>query len=114
MVLLGHAANLAIIAAGGTDRRGLPFAGTSDVEVQADALPQAFVLTAIVIAFAITVLLLALAVTGRADDAVASPGETRDSLEQAAADARFPREERHAAAGRIAQHYAGQGPEVRR
>ena len=59
-------------------------------------------------------LLLALAVTGRADDAVASPGETRDSLEQAAADARFPREERHAAAGRIAQHYAGQGPEVRR
>ena len=36
------------------------------------------------------------------------------SLEQAAADARFPREERHAAAGRIAQHYAGQGPEVRR
>ena len=58
--------------------------------------------------------LLALAVTGRADDAVASPGETRDSLEQAAADARFPREERHAAAGRIAQHYAGQGPEVRR
>ncbi|UTT46623.1 cation:proton antiporter subunit C [Micrococcus luteus] len=114
MVLLGHAANLAIIAAGGTDRRGLPFAGTSDVGVQADALPQAFVLTAIVIAFAITVLLLALAVTGRADDAVASPGETRDSLEQAAADARFPREERHAAAGRIAQHYAGQGPEVRR
>ena len=82
--------------------------------MQADALPQAFVLTAIVIAFAITVLLLALAVTGRADDAVASPGETRDSLEQAAADARFPREERHAAAGRIAQHYAGQGPEVRR
>ena len=72
MVLLGHAANLAIIAAGGTDRRGLPFAGTSDVEVQADALPQAFVLTAIVIAFAITVLLLALAVTGRADDAVAA------------------------------------------
>ncbi|MEU2323762.1 hypothetical protein [Micrococcus luteus] len=45
---------------------------------------------------------------------MASPGETRDSLEQAAADARFPREERHAAAGRIAQHYAGQGPEVRR
>ena len=38
MVLLGHAANLAIIAAGGTDRRGLPFAGTSDVEVQADAV----------------------------------------------------------------------------
>ena len=113
MVLLGHAANLAIIAAGGTDRRGLPFAGTSDVEVQADPLPQAFVLTAIVIAFAITVLLLALAVTGRADDAVATPGEARDPLEQAASDARFPREERHAAAGRIARGRAGRRTGVR-
>lgn len=108
MVLLGHAANLAIIAAGGTDRRGLPFAGTSDVELQADALPQAFVLTAIVIAFAITVLLLALAVTGRADDAVAAPGEGSDALDQAASDARFPREERRAAARRIARGRRGE------
>uniref|UniRef100_UPI0025DBF14D cation:proton antiporter subunit C n=1 Tax=uncultured Micrococcus sp. TaxID=114051 RepID=UPI0025DBF14D len=91
----------------------LPFAGTSDVEVQADPLPQAFVLTAIVIAFAITVLLLALAVTGRADDAVATPGEARDPLEQAASDARFPREERHAAAGRIARGRAGRRTGVR-
>ena len=28
MVLLGHAGNLAILAAGGTDRRALPFIGT--------------------------------------------------------------------------------------
>lgn len=106
MVLLGHAANLAIIAAGGTDRRGLPFAGTSDVEVQADALPQAFVLTAIVIAFAITVLLLTLAVTGRVDDAVATADEqadgNADAQALAASDARFPREERRAAADRMA------------
>lgn len=101
MVLLGHAANLAIIAAGGTDRRGLPFAGRGDVETQADALPQAFVLTAIVIAFAITVLLLTLAVTGRDDDAVADGHEAQDPLEQAAADARFPREELRAAAARL-------------
>ncbi|CAM3541987.1 cation:proton antiporter [Micrococcus flavus] len=113
MVLLGHAANLAIIAAGGTDRRALPFVGAADVEVQADPLPQAFVLTAIVIAFAITVLLLALAVTGRADDAVATPGEARDPLEQAASDARFPRAERHAAAGRIARGRAGRRTGVR-
>lgn len=103
MVLLGHAANLAIIAAGGTDRRGLPFAGHSDVERQADALPQAFVLTAIVIAFAITVLLLTLAVTGRDDDAVADAHEDPDAHEQAAADARFPREELRAAATRLAR-----------
>lgn len=106
MVLLGHAANLAIIAAGGTDRRGLPFAGTSDVEVQADALPQAFVLTAIVIAFAITVLLLTLAVTGRVDDAVATADEqadgNADAQALAASDARFPREERRAAADSMA------------
>lgn len=107
MVLLGHAANLAIIAAGGTDRRGLPFAGHSDVERQADALPQAFVLTAIVIAFAITVLLLTLAVTGRDDDAVADADETPDALEQAAADARFPREELHAAAAQLGRDAEG-------
>ena len=95
MVLLGHAANLAILAAGGTDRRELPFAGHSDVGVQADALPQAFVLTAIVIAFAVTVLLLVLAVTGRTDDAVAARGERPDPLELAASDARFTRAELH-------------------
>lgn len=93
MVLLGHAANLAILAAGGTDRRELPFDRHTDISAQADALPQAFVLTAIVIAFAVTVLLLVLAVTGRADDAVAARGETPDALEQAVADARFTRAE---------------------
>ena len=58
-------------------------------------------LTAIVIAFAITVLLLTLAVTGRDDDAVADGHEAPDPLEQAAADARFPREELRAAAARL-------------
>lgn len=68
-VLLGHACNLLIFSAGGTVRRGEPLGTDPDPAVTADPLPQAFVLTAIVIAFAITVYLLVLAVTGsRAED----------------------------------------------
>jgi multicomponent Na+:H+ antiporter subunit C len=61
-VLLGHAANLMLIAAGGTDRRAAPLAGAGlDRAAAADPLPQAFVLTAIVITFGLTVYLLRLA-----------------------------------------------------
>lgn len=67
-VLLGHAANLILIAAGGTMRREASFGTHTDPELVADPLPQAFVLTAIVIAFAITVVMLVLAVTGRPED----------------------------------------------
>lgn len=66
-VLLTHAVNLLIIAAGGVDRRDPPFIG-GDLSFAADPLPQAFVLTAIVIAFAITVVLATLAVVGKGDD----------------------------------------------
>ncbi|MEV1294293.1 cation:proton antiporter subunit C [Pseudonocardia sp. NPDC049635] len=66
-LLLGHAVNLLLFAAGGTQRRGEPLDGT-DPAAAADPLPQAFVLTAIVIAFAITIVMLVLAVTGRAGD----------------------------------------------
>lgn len=64
-VLLSHGVNLLLLAAGGTDRRGEPLGAAPDPATTADPLPQAFVLTAIVIAFAITVYLLVLAVTGR-------------------------------------------------
>lgn len=67
-VLLGHAANLVLMAAGGTDRRGEPFGTPADPSTIADPLPQAFVLTAIVIAFSITIFMLVLAVTGRDED----------------------------------------------
>ena len=67
-VLLGHACNLLIFSAGGTIRRDEPLGTDLDPSVAADALPQAFVLTAIVIAFAITVYLLVLAVTGPKDE----------------------------------------------
>ena len=67
-VLLSHAVNLILFASGGTSRRGEPLGSSLDPETTADALPQAFVLTAIVIAFAITIYMLVLAVTGRGDD----------------------------------------------
>jgi multicomponent Na+:H+ antiporter subunit C len=60
-ILLGHAANLVIIAAGGTFRREAPLVdGGASLETMADPLPQAFVLTAIVITFGVTVYLLSL------------------------------------------------------
>lgn len=67
-VLLGHGVNLVLIAAGGTSRRVEPIGADLDPAVVADPLPQAFVLTAIVIAFSITIVMLVLAVTGRGDD----------------------------------------------
>lgn len=67
-ILLAAAANLVLMAAGGTSRRGEPFGSPADPDVIADPLPQAFVLTAIVIAFSITVFMLVLAVTGDEDD----------------------------------------------
>ena len=60
-ILLGHAANLIIIAAGGTFHREAPLVdGGVVLETMADPLPQAFVLTAIVITFGVTVYLLSL------------------------------------------------------
>lgn len=77
-VLLTHAVNLLIIAAGGVGRRDAPFIG-GDTSMAADPLPQAFVLTAIVIAFAITVVLATLAVVGRGDDDTEADASPRDA-----------------------------------
>ncbi|MCZ4068599.1 MULTISPECIES: sodium:proton antiporter [Microbacterium] len=63
-VLLSHAVNLLLFSAGGIDSREEPLGEALDPATTADPLPQAFVLTAIVIAFAITIYLLVLAVTG--------------------------------------------------
>ncbi len=68
-ILLGHAVNVLVLSAGGMDRRGLPLIGQGDPDQAADPLPQAFVLTAIVITFGITVYLLALVrASSTADD----------------------------------------------
>ncbi|WP_461027769.1 sodium:proton antiporter, partial [Streptomyces sparsus] len=66
-VLLGHAVNVLFVAAGGMDRRGAPLLGENDPADAADPLPQAFVLTAVVITFGITVYLLALIRAGGQD-----------------------------------------------
>lgn len=63
-VVLSHAVNLVLFAAGGADRRSEPLGSSLDPGTVSDALPQAFVLTAIVIAFSITVYMLVLAITG--------------------------------------------------
>lgn len=57
-VLLGHAVNVLLLAAGGLHRREPPVDGGGPES--ADPLPQAFILTAIVITFGITVYLLRL------------------------------------------------------
>lgn len=61
--LLGHAATTLMIAAGGSMRRAVPFAGAGPDA--ADPLPQAFALTAIVISFGVTAFLLTLAFRSR-------------------------------------------------
>ena len=58
--LLGHAAVLALLAAGGP-AGDAPIADQSDPDKLANPLPQALSLTAIVIAFGLTLFLLALA-----------------------------------------------------
>lgn len=88
-VLLSHAVNVLLFSAGGADRRGQPLGDDPDPAVTADPLPQAFVLTAIVIAFAITIYMLSLSIVGRHDDdtdvrsdaARADHGATEDPLE---------------------------------
>jgi multicomponent Na+:H+ antiporter subunit C len=72
-VVLGHAANLTLLAAAGASRRGVTLGTELDPATTADALPQAFALTAIVIAFAITIYLLVLACVGGEDDDTDTP-----------------------------------------
>lgn len=67
-MLLGHAANLLLLAAGVTATRDIPFIGAVGAAAAADPLPQAFVLTSIVISFSITVYMLTLAATSSDDD----------------------------------------------
>jgi multicomponent Na+:H+ antiporter subunit C len=67
-ILLGHAVNLLIISAGGADRRSAPLlGGGTDTALLADPLPQAFVLTAIVITFGVTVYLVSLVTRTESD-----------------------------------------------
>jgi len=60
-MLLSHGVNVLLLTTGGINRRGIPIIGNGGGDVPADPLPQAFVLTAIVISFGVTAFLLALA-----------------------------------------------------
>ena len=68
MGLVSHATNLLILATGIGPRRSQPFAERTPLSDAADPLPQAFVLTAIVITMATTAFMLTLAALGRSDD----------------------------------------------
>ncbi|MCT1605808.1 cation:proton antiporter subunit C [Nesterenkonia massiliensis] len=95
-VLASHAANLMLFAAGNTAFRDVPYIGSGEVGEQADPLPQAFVLTAIVIAFSITMFMVTLAITTTRDDdtedeeespaKVLAPGSTADTDDAAFSD----------------------------
>jgi multicomponent K+:H+ antiporter subunit C len=63
LLLLSHAANLFVFSMGGIVLGSLPILGEPE-GIYPDPLPQAFVLTAIVINFGITTFVIALAVRG--------------------------------------------------
>ena len=79
--LLSHAANFVLLTAGVSAWRTEPLTNGNDVSTMADPLPQAFVLTAIVITLAVVIYMLALAVLGHNDDMQVMPetGETHDA-----------------------------------
>lgn len=79
MSLFGHASNLTLLAAGVGAWRGEAFPSRTAMEDIADPLPQAFVLTAIVIAMATTTILLMLASLGKNDDTFDVPSKVGKS-----------------------------------
>ena len=81
LALLSHAANFILLSAGVSAWRQEPLTNLNDPNALADPLPQAFVLTAIVITLAVTIYMLALAVLGHSDDMWRHPetGETHEA-----------------------------------
>ncbi|WP_342318870.1 sodium:proton antiporter [Corynebacterium mayonis] len=89
MALFGHASNLTLLAAGVGAWRGEAFPSHTPLEDMSDPLPQAFVLTAIVIAMATTTILLMLSSLGKDDDTYDRrveniPGYNQDRLSPSA------------------------------
>ncbi len=78
--LLSHAANFILLSSGVPAWRNEPLTNLHDAASSADPLPQAFVLTAIVITLATTIVMLAMAVLGHNDDMMRHP-ETGESHE---------------------------------
>ncbi len=110
LALLSYATNLLIFAGGGLTagkppvlRAGVP----ADLAHHTDPLPQALVLTAIVIAFAMTAVSIVLAIRSRADN-------DSDHVDGSRAEREFQRSERrrHEEAREAARHDDGQGGEA--
>lgn len=78
--VVSHAVNIFLLASGVPAYRDEPLHDRMDPSAAADPLPEAFVLTAIVITLALTVFLLALAALGRNDNTHRIPetGEEHD------------------------------------
>lgn len=74
--LLAHTANLVMLAAGGWRAKAPIVTAGGDRQLVADPVPQAFVLTAIVISMTVTLYLLAVLIKNsrlRGDDEIAQP-----------------------------------------
>ena len=65
-LLLGNATNLFLLVVMGRPGEA-PFSGSADPDAMSDPLPQALVLTAIVISFAMTAFVIVLALKARAE-----------------------------------------------
>ena len=88
LILLGNGANLLFLVAGGA-AGGAPIIGLTEVEDMSDPLPQAMVLTAIVISLAMTAFLMAMAYRSwqlNRHDEVQDDVEDRRVARRAAAD----------------------------
>ena len=68
MMAFGHGANLMLLATGVYSCRGESFPSQVPHDQMADPLPQAFVLTAVVISMATSTILLTMAAMGKNDD----------------------------------------------
>lgn len=88
LIMIGNGANLLFLVAGGASG-GAPIIGITEVEDMSDPLPQAMVLTAIVISLAMTAFLLAMAYRSwqlNEHDEVQDDVEDRRVARRAAAD----------------------------
>ncbi len=93
LTLVSYAVNLILMAAGGLGASRPPIlapGGGATAATMADPLPQALVLTAIVISFAMSALVLALAIRARGpdgEDGSDDPADERDAEPMSAPDA---------------------------
>jgi multicomponent Na+:H+ antiporter subunit C len=101
---MSHGVNILLLAAGIGAWRADPIADRTEVADAADPLPQAFVLTAIVISMAATAVMLAMAALGRDDDTTSAEDIERAQREFRSLETR----------GRAAHHIDEQSPQARR